>query len=429
MGAGAGERLRILIVSHPFPPMNAIGSHRPYGWARAWRDMGHDVEVLTARKYAFDGATDLQRDLAGMRVHEVPYMAGGAAPHPPAGVPASVHRWEWLKTLTRRARLSLATFGEPRWLAYRPMLRKGLALARERPFDFIIATTPPDVAVMVARSLSRSTGTPWVADFRDLWFRDLLLYRSRLAAAMSGPLNRWLVSDASVLVCISRGLQKRLSAYLGREVIVSHNGFLEEDHKGARALPGDGRTHLAYTGRVYPGKQDPAPLFRALARLRGEVPGLRNRLAVDFYGFDDPALRRMIGQHGVEDCVRLHGFVPYRECMAVQRAAHALLFLDWTDLAGEGMLTGKLLEYLGSRRPILAVGPRTDSEAARLISDTGAGTTLTSEEDIVEYLRGLVASPRPVDIPAQAAQRYSRERLAAELLAAVLQRVPGKSNA
>jgi glycosyltransferase involved in cell wall biosynthesis len=420
IGAAPGTRLHILIIAHAFPPLNAIGSHRPYGWARAWRDMGHDVEVLTARKYAFDGATDLQRDLEGMRVHEVPYMAGGAAPRPPAGVPASVHRWEWLKTLTRRARLSLATFGEPRWLAYRPMLRKGLGLARERSFDFIIATTPPDVALMVARSLSRSTGTPWIADFRDLWFRDLLLYRSRLAAALSGPLNRWLVGDASLLVCISDGLQKRLSEYLGREVIVSRNGFLEEDHQGVPDLPGDGRTHLAYTGRVYPGKQDPAPLFRALARLRTEMPELPNRLAVDFYGYDDPALRRMISRHGVQDCVRLHRFLPYRECMAVQRAAHALLFLDWTDLAGEGMMTGKLLEYLGSRRPILAIGPRTDSEAARLISGTGTGTTLTTESEITEYLKSLVVSPRRADLASEAVQEYSRDRQASRLLEAIL---------
>ena len=98
--------------------MNAIGSHRPYGWARAWRNMGHDVEVLTACKYAFDGATDLQRDVSGMRIHEVPYMAGGAASRPPSGVEPAVHRWEWLKTTTRRARLILGTFGEPRWRCY-----------------------------------------------------------------------------------------------------------------------------------------------------------------------------------------------------------------------------------------------------------------------------------------------------------------------
>lgn len=422
MAAAPGARLRILIVAHAFPPLNAIGSHRPYGWARAWRDLGHEVEVLTARKYAFDGATDLQRDVSGMRVHEVPYMAGAPAGSPAAVQPA-VHRWEWLKTLTRRMRLSLATFGEPRWLAYRPMLRKGLALARERRFDFIIATTPPDMPLLVARTLSRRTGTPWVADFRDLWFRDLLLYRSRLASALSGPLNRWLVADAAVLVAISRGLQERLSAYLGREVLLSRNGFLEEDRNDLPAVPADGRMHIAYTGRVYPGRQDPTPLLRALARLQGEFPDLRSRLAVDFYGYEDPALRRHIAQHGVQEIAGLRGFVPYRQSMALQRAADALLFLGWADAGGEGMMTGKLLEYLGSGRPILALGPRKDSEAARLVVEAGAGSALTTDDEVADYLRRLLASPRPPDVPPDAVREFSRERQSALLLEEILYRL------
>jgi glycosyltransferase involved in cell wall biosynthesis len=338
-------------------------------------------------------------------------------------VQPAVHRWEWLKTLTRRMRLSLATFGEPRWLAYRPMLREGLALARKRRFDFIIATTPPDMPLLVARTLSRRTGTPWVADFRDLWFRDLLLYRSRLASSLSGPLNRWLVADAAVLVAISRGLQERLSAYLGREVLLSRNGFLEEDRKDLPAVPADGRTHIAYTGRVYPGRQDPTPLLRALARLQGEFPDLRSRLAVDFYGYEDPALRRHIAQHGVQEIAGLRGFVPYRQSMALQRAADALLFLGWADAGGEGMMTGKLLEYLGSGRPILALGPRKDSEAARLVVEAGAGTALTTDDEVADYLRRLLASPRPPDVPPDAVREFSRERQSVLLLEEILYRL------
>jgi hypothetical protein len=385
--------------------------------------MGHEVDVLTPEKYPFDGALDLERDMTGIRVHEVAYATFGARSAAGAQAQSAVHRWEALKTATRRARLSLATFGEPRWLAYRPMLRKGLELAAQRRYDLMVATTPPDVSLLVARTLSKRAATPWVADFRDLWFRDLLLYRSRLAAALSGPLNRWMVRDAAVLVTISHGLQKRLSDYLGRDVLVSHNGFLEEDHQQTVELPADGRKRVVYTGRVYPGKLDPRPLLRALARLRGELPDLASRLSVDFFGYDDPALRRLIAEHGVQDVAGLRGFVPYKQCMALQRAADALLFLDWADPGGEGMMTGKLLEYLGSRRPILAVGGRDDSEASRLICDTGAGTTLTGEGRIAEYLSRLIAAPRAPDSPAAAVQAYSRGRQAARLLQDILSRL------
>src|SRR5262249_6676180 len=93
-----------------------------------------------------------------------------------------------------------------------------------------------------------------------------------------------------------------------------------------------------------------------------------------------------------------------------------LLFLDWTDSRGDGMLTGKLLEYLGSGRPILALGVRKDSEAARLIAETGCGATLTGEDEIVSYLQNLLASGRPAAVGSVACDALSRERQARVLL-------------
>jgi glycosyltransferase involved in cell wall biosynthesis len=371
---------------------------------------------------------DLLRDLSGIRVHEVPYLTQRRAPAsaPRAGgAHASVQRWEWLKTVTRRVRFSLGMFADLRQLAYFPMVRRGLALARERSFDMIVATSPPETVLFVARTLSRRTGIPWVADFRDLWFRDMILYRSRVASWLSGVINRWLIRSAAALVTVSRGLQQRLARVAGREVLLVYNGFFEAEHDGAAAARPwrDDRLHIAYTGRVYPGRQDPTPLFRALAQLRRLQPDLPQRLAVDFYGFDAPWLGSIVAQYGVQDCVALHGFVPYRESINVQHAADVLLFLDWTDPQAEGMLTGKLFEYVGSRRPILALGVRKDSEAARLIQEAGCGITLVGDEEIVDYLRQLLASPSPAVPRPEAADAFSRERQARTLLADLTQRL------
>ena len=377
--------------------------------------------MLTFARHSFDGALDLQRDLTGIRVHEVPYLPGANAGR---ASPGGIARWEAFKTMTRRLRFSMGIFGDPRVLAYRPMLRMGMKLCTERGVQLIVATSPPEVNLAVARALSRRVRVPWVADFRDLWFHDMLLYRSRLAAWLSGPLNRRLVKNASVLVTVSEGLQRRLSQYLGREVVLSYNGFFAERPEARPVGAADGKKHIVYTGRLYPGKRDPEPLLRALASLRASAAQAYRSIAVDFYGYDDPWLRGLIGRHGVQDCVRLHGFVPYRESVALQRAADVLLFLDWTDASAEGVLTGKLFEYLGSRRPILAIGRRKDSEAARLITDAGAGCTLIADEEIVEYLRRVASSPRAPEVPAAEVQRFSRERQAVELLEAIRSRVP-----
>jgi glycosyltransferase involved in cell wall biosynthesis len=362
--------------------------------------------VLTFAKHAFDGALDLERDLAGMRVHEVSYVPK------PGG---NVERWERIKALTRRVRFSLGLFGDPRLLAAPALTRAARKLGEERRFDLVVATSPPEIAFMAARSMCKRTGTPWVADFRDHWSQDMTLYRSRFASSLTGPLNRWLVKGAAALVTVSRGLQQRLAREFGREVFLSYNGFFQSDARTTPA-PADARRHIVYTGRLYPGKQDPEPLLRALRSLLDETPDLAQRLVVDFYGFDDPALRASLQRHGVADCVKLHGFVPYAESIAAQRSADVLLYLDWTDARGEGMLTGKLFEYLGAARPILALAAREGSEATQIIVRANAGKILIRESDVADYLRALLSGARPADVAPAGVERFSRERQAEELL-------------
>ena len=264
-----------------------------------------------------------------------------------------------------------------------------------------------------------------MADFRDAWFHDLRLYNDRLAASLAGPVNQWLVNNASALVTVSRGLQKRLSSYLGQEVFLAYNGFFaDERNADPPTRPwSDNKLHIVYTGRVYLGKQDPTPLFRTLASL-GRLHGhLAQRLSVDFYGFDMPLLRPLIEKHRVEDCVKLCGFVPYRESMNVQRSADVLLFLDWTDGRGDGMLTGKLLEYLGTGRPILALGVRKDSEAAQLIAEAGCGETLTTDEEIEKFLLHLLSSDRLPSVGSAARDQFSRKMQAHLLLETLTERI------
>jgi glycosyltransferase involved in cell wall biosynthesis len=413
--------LRILLVAYCFPPMNTIASHRPYGWARTWRDLGHEVHVLTPAKRAYDGPMDLECDLSGIRVHETSgrRASGGNAA-------AGVARWERLKTATRRARFSLGMFGDPRLLAGSALRREGADLLRSHRFDFIVATSPPEVAFFTARALSRASGVPWIADFRDSWFHDTRLQHSRLAASMAGPVNRWLVRDAAALVTVSAGLQKRLSAYFGRDVLLSYNGHLQDAPLPPRSPAADGRVHIAYTGRVYPVKQDPEPLLRALAALRDE-PGF-GKLVVDFYGHENPWLADLVARHRLGGAVRLHGFVPHRASLAAQRAADALLFLDWTDAAAEGVLTGKLFEYFGSGRPVLALGPRPDSEAAQLIAQTRSGVTLCSQDALTAWLRQLAAGvPLPAAATDEARERLSRRHQARVLLAELQARLPARA--
>jgi glycosyltransferase involved in cell wall biosynthesis len=92
-----------------------------------------------------------------------------------------------------------------------------------------------------------------------------------------------------------------------------------------------------------------------------------------------------------------------------------LLLLVNNTRNAKGIVTGKLLEYLASGVPVLAIGP-VDGEVAEILSETSAG--LVSGFDDVEglkrHLLALFNEQSPVSNK-EAIARYSRHELTKEL--------------
>ena len=173
--ADVGRVLRILIVSHDFPPLNSSASRRPFSWARAWTDLGHEVHVLTTAKYRHDRLTDGSQDMSGFTVHSVAYLPGavpvmGAAPGASGGASPALAAhdagvwFDGLRRLTRRLRLGMGMFTEKTSLAYWPMCRAGAKLLAGRRYDFLVSTSGPDVCPLVAGALASRFKVFWVSE-------------------------------------------------------------------------------------------------------------------------------------------------------------------------------------------------------------------------------------------------------------------------
>ncbi len=99
--------------------------------------------------------------------------------------------------------------------------------------------------------------------------------------------------------------------------------------------------------------------------------------------------QRLIEEAGLERIVRHVGVLSRGEAIALQRSADVLVLLTSPTLVWE--LPGKVFEYFGARRPILALAK--DNEAARLVEETGTGWTVAPDdvEAIVAKLESLLA--------------------------------------
>lgn len=403
--------MRILLVSYFFPPFDSAGAVRTGKVAAYLTRFGHDVRVVSAREQSVPSAS-LPVDLPADRVvytrwwgaRRVIDMLGGrgrsvgrSAQSHPARMPAA-----------RRPGLlrSLLYFpdGQNGWLPF--AIRAARRMTRDWLPDVVLASSSPATSLIVACAVARRLGVPWVADLRDLWVDNHTYVYPNWRKRLERRLEQFILSRAASIVTVSAPLADVLRTRY-RAVSVVMNGFDPSDVPEGSTR----REHfleITYTGSIYPGYQSPAPLFEAMQQM-GECA---RAIRVTFIGSDPDAVLPLAAAAGVSSQVSVLAAMPHAEALARQRSADILLFLLWNDPLQRGVYTTKLFEYIGMRRPILAIGSGA-GVAAELIRTRRVGAVATDATQVEAKLHAWLQDWREAgsieDIVLDAASDLTRE--------------------
>ncbi len=309
----------------------------------------------------------------------------------------------------------------------------GLRLIREGGIEAIYTTYPPATAHLIGLRLSKRTGLPWIADFRDPWVEDSM---PALRRRLEGWLEQRVLASADRVICntpaMRRWFLERYPNLPPTRFVTIPNGYDEADFHGIKPVVRKG-FDILYPGMISAGNRNPRPLLDGLrlALERGWLPraGVRlTFLGAGAYG-ETRAFREAIAERGLTGlCEVTVQRVPYGQ--AVARMAGADLLVVLGEPLGESTATraarrwshlqvpAKVYEYLRLGRPLLALV--SGGAVAELLQETGAGRPVapTDVEGIAAALRAAYAERRtpgtPDAAPARVA-RYSRERLSATL--------------
>ena len=121
--------------------------------------------------------------------------------------------------------------------------------------------------------------------------------------------------------------------------------------------------------------------------------------------------------------ISVKDFIPRKKCLELQLKADILIFLDWNDPSIEGILTGKIFEYMASGTPVINIGCDRQTDASRLVDATGIGVNLGNDPQIIaNYLKGLLQGEKPYYQPNyEIIEQYSRKTLAHKMLEQILE--------
>jgi glycosyltransferase involved in cell wall biosynthesis len=375
------KKLNIVIVTYNWPPRNAIGTHRPYAWARYWSEAGARVVVLTAWKLPFDEPLDLDLPLIpGVDVIEV--ARGG-------GLAGIILKSERVRRIARKVKAWLRKGGnigmDPRmsWRGYAHHEAKRLAANA----DIVVSTHGPASSHLIGYDMKASNPNIfWVADYRDLWSQGHIDNISDKARARIREVELTTVgASADLLTAVSEDMVEKLTTLTGIETLCVPNGF-DINEKLVRqylSTPFERLrkpVRIVYTGMIYEGHRDPTPLLDALAGLCSQGKIDVGDVTIDFYGARVDLAKRLAEKSAYAPFIRLMGHVTRDEALFAQRSASLLLLLESSAAKARGVLTGKLFEYMTTGRPILCIGSRPEYEIGNVLRKTGTGRVFGPDE-------------------------------------------------
>lgn len=402
--AGGTAMRRVLFVTYEFPPSLEMGAQTCAQLTRHLPLHGWEPTVLTVRERYHPSV-----DHSSPGTEAGPVIRTRVMPHPLA-----VYRR--LKTALvaagpvrpspgalRRGVISLLDIPDryTGWIL--PAVVAGLREIRRRPVEHLCSSAPYWSNHVVGLLLSRLTGLPWTAHFRDPWTfpgsaqaREVATpWTKRIDALLERAVVRRARSVVTVTDPHTRFLRQQYPDAPGDRFVTIPNGFdgtewerAEREDDGPEATRGH-RFVITYAGTLYSGRT-PRPLFRALQAL---VDGRRvdpARITVDLVGECDIAEGRPVSdlaaECGVGRLVTITG--PVSRAEALRRFARSSLLL----LLAEDQplqVPGKTYEYLRSGKPILAL--TRPGAVADLLGTTG-GAWIVDPSREAEIASAVLAS-------------------------------------
>lgn len=289
--------------------------------------------------------------------------------------------------------------------------------------DAIITTGPPHSAHLIGYKLKQKTGIPWLADFRDPWtnidyYKDLKL--GKRADKKHHKLEKLILGKADSISVISPGMQSEFLSIVDREYHIIPNGYDSEDIIEYSTTDTD-EFVLSHIGSMSK-TRTPYNLLQVLSELIKENKSFDKKLRIKNVGKIDMHALENFKNNGLSDKLEIVDYLPHNEVIIEQQSASMLLLLVNNTPNAKLILTGKIFEYLASKRPIICIAPE-DGDAAKVIDECNAGKTFGFEEKqkLKNYIIESFEKFEKGQLEAQSknTEKYSRHKLTEKMAAAI----------
>jgi glycosyltransferase involved in cell wall biosynthesis len=224
-------------------------------------------------------------------------------------------------------------------------------------------------------------------EIRDPFSRNLIFEQRNLKGRLRRQLENFLTRRPDSAIFLTDAIEQIYLEHFGKQskwinhATVITNGFDPEEFRGFSRHPSD-RLRVTHIGSFY-GSRNPMQFLRVLADYVHEVKTLPP-VEICFVGRTlgnalAGEIRNQIEACGLETIVRLRDEVSHREALQLMFESDVNLLITHTS-GSDYAIPGKLFEYMGAGRPILAV--TSDRLVTTLIQQHRLGWVCSTNDDL-----------------------------------------------
>ena len=174
---------------------------------------------------------------------------------------------------------------------------------------------------------------------------------------------------------------------------------------------------ISHIGSLLTGR-NPLNLWKALSELIQEYPDFKKCFKLQLAGVISSDVLESIYFYGLQSYTKLLGYISHDEALQYQKKSQMLLLIEIDSEETQGIIPGKVFEYMASKRPILGIGP-TNWEVGELIAKSNTGKTFTypqSDELKSTLLQWFQEYKKAqLTLPLAEVDQYHRRELTAKL--------------
>ena len=141
--------------------------------------------------------------------------------------------------------------------------------------------------------------------------------------------------------------------------------------------PASDRFRILHAGMLTQNRSA-VPFLRGLKLFLADRAEAAARISVSFVGPREDKNEAAVRELGLGDVVEFMDAVSHEETLKLEKRAHILLLIKHVNPDYDGLVPGKLYEYIGVGRPILALVP--DGEAKQRIQDLRRGEVVGHDD-------------------------------------------------